>query len=359
LGSNKITIIDYVGHSNKNNEPIGHVLKYISEYSELIQDLFSFNLIIPKIYENKIQSENKIFLDYNCQNASGNLIVKLKNLYFKLYNLKKIFTNAETNNLWFVNVEWLFFVFLFFYPTKKNIFITMYRQNFSSGKNLFSKLKNFFLYKSQKKINGIIVTNPNISFNNNILYIPDYFYKKEYYGKYSNSEKIEQVILLGRMNSDKEIEKTVKLFKDKSMKLKIIGSFEDSNLYQKLKKIKTNNIEIKNDYLSEEEYYKLMGESKYIILPYKREIYANKTSGVLIEAMFLNTIPIAPNFLLKHNKIPGIGYDNLNEINKIEFQNFNHKSIYDKYSKKRENQYSFFKTKNKLSNFFKTDIKKD
>jgi hypothetical protein len=347
-----LLLIDYVGHSNENDEPIGHVLKYINEYSIILKNLFSIKLIVPKIYKNKIKLNNISFLNKHCKNHNNHIKIKLKNLYYRFYNLFKIFIYSKEDDLWFVNVEWVFFMFLFFFPTKKNIYITMYRQNFNSEKNSLNKLKDYFFYKSLKKINGIIATNPNINFDNiDVLYIPDYFYKKEIYKKYINIEKKEQVVLLGRISHEKEIKKTVDLFKNKEIDLKIIGDFEDVDLYNKLQKNKSDNIIIENRYLSQNEYYNLMAESRYIILPYKKEIYSNKTSGVLIESMFLNTIAIAPDFLLEYNQIPGISYSSINDIYSYNFEKIDFQSFYKIYSKKRENRFSFNKIKTKLKNF--------
>ena len=42
-----------------------------------------------------------------------------------------------------------------------------------------------------------------------------------------------------------------------------------------------------------EEYYQLIGSSKYVLLPYDEDFYKNRTSGVMIEGVFVNSIPIA------------------------------------------------------------------
>jgi hypothetical protein len=53
------------------------------------------------------------------------------------------------------------------------------------------------------------------------------------------------------------------------------------------------------------------------------EQYGCRTSGVLIESMFLHTIPIAPRKLLEANGIQGIGYDNIEELKDVNIFNYN------------------------------------
>ena len=60
----------------------------------------------------------------------------------------------------------------------------------------------------------------------------------------------------------------------------------------------------------------MIAESKYTLLPYKLERYENATSGILLESIFLKSIPIAPKWLLENNNISGIGYDNLDDLPK-------------------------------------------
>ena len=57
-----------------------------------------------------------------------------------------------------------------------------------------------------------------------------------------------------------------------------------------------------------------ISSAKYSILPYDMNQYINRTSGVLLESIYVGTIPIAPRSLLEHNKLPGIKYDSLNEL---------------------------------------------
>ena len=57
-----------------------------------------------------------------------------------------------------------------------------------------------------------------------------------------------------------------------------------------------------------------MSEYKYVILPYDPAYYNIKTSGVLLEAIFLGAVPVAPRNILEQNRIQGLGYSTISEI---------------------------------------------
>ena len=84
---------------------------------------------------------------------------------------------------------------------------------------------------------------------------------------------------------------------------------EDEKRYNKLKIKCDGNIIIKNNNLSYIDYLSKIAESKFVILPYKESSYSNRSSGVLLETIFLGSIPIAPKFLLNFNNIKGVDYE--------------------------------------------------
>ena len=49
--------------------------------------------------------------------------------------------------------------------------------------------------------------------------------------------------------------------------------------------------------------------------------YQNRTSGVLLESLYVGSIPVAPSGLLDQNKLPGIGYGDLKELASIDLKN--------------------------------------
>ena len=52
----------------------------------------------------------------------------------------------------------------------------------------------------------------------------------------------------------------------------------------------------------------MLAEAKYTVLPYSPVNYASQTSGVMQEAMFLDTVPVTYEAILSGNGIPGVGF---------------------------------------------------
>lgn len=73
-------------------------------------------------------------------------------------------------------------------------------------------------------------------------------------------------------------------------------------------------IEILDRYLSEEEYLSLLSRAKYTVLPYPPQNYATQTSGVMQEALFVDTVPVTYRAILEGNGILGVGFENWEEL---------------------------------------------
>ncbi|MCI0470517.1 MAG: hypothetical protein L0Y73_02550, partial [Candidatus Aminicenantes bacterium] len=95
------------------------------------------------------------------------------------------------------------------------------------------------------------------------------------------------------------------------------GFFPDKNLLNEIKKYENENIEISDCYLAASQYYQATAEAKFLILPYLKSRYNKRTSGILLESIYLDTPVIAPHFLLEYTGLPGFGYDKLNDIESI------------------------------------------
>ena len=167
--------------------------------------------------------------------------------------------------------------------------------------------------KSLDKISLYVITNPALKLFDNQITIPDYYYSEKY-DAYSEVVKKEQIACLGAMRGTKDLMGVVKRFNGTGIKVLIAGDFMDKEELKTIEDIADSNIIIKDAVLSFEEYYELIAESKYVILPYKLERYENATSGILLESLFLRSVPIAPKWLLENNKIAGIGYDKLEDL---------------------------------------------
>lgn len=315
-----VILCDYIGAEG------GHSLKVLRETASLLKEAQIEPIICaPKTYEKYFQGYAYIRLPYNIsfkynKNRIKHYIRQLT-VYFKYTcNFIKICTLNHT--LWLTTVSFHFFVFLFFSrKIKPNLIATLYVQDYSFRFKKNSPINYFFL-KSLSKIDYIVSTNESLSFNNKIIYLKDYYFSDRY-REYLRTvlHKKDQIICLGTVNKDKkDIRGAIIALQCVNIPAFIIGNFQDKDFYTEVAQLNHNiNIKIVNKNLPEEDYYSLMAESKYMLLPYYEEAYQNKTSGVLQECVFLKVIPITHKNILAFNQIEGIGYEDINEIANIDF----------------------------------------
>lgn len=317
MSNEKIILADYISYTNVNGVPTGHALKVLKEYSEWIQNNFEIIFAAHDAYLECIpDGKEKIRLPYHiCEGINySSFWGKIKQLWVSWNNINKIFCNKEYKYVWFGNIDIYLFFYLFFHKKKrKKVIITTYLESFSSG------YQDRITRRVLGDIKLLIYSNLNISYlGNNRMYIPDYLYEEEKYRKYRCIPKKKEIVCVGTMGTQKELDTLIEVFKEKKILLKIAGKFSDSKQYERLRKSASPNIIIEDRYLKYEEYLELLGEAEYCILPYKKDYYADRTSGVVLESMFLDTIPISYTQLLKNWDIYGIGYDNLEELKKID-----------------------------------------
>lgn len=307
----KIALIEYLNYIDKNDKPIGHGKKVLNEMYNLIREGNSIYLISSTMYLHDFEKFNfiKTLPIYHMSSK-----LKLNCMIF--FNLLKSFKINHNYYMWFTNTEWRLFALLALLPVKRTIIATMYRDVYRDvieSKSRMAYIKGLLVKKGLRKVKLTIITNPNLNITENQVFIPDYIYTEDY-EKYTINKKIEQILCVGAMRSSKDLKGIIDHFNNTDVPVYIIGGFEDESLFRELKKKIADNIKIDNKNLTDSEYYNYMAKSQYVILPYKMESYVNATSGILLESLFLNTIPIAPYELLQFNSINGIGYNKLSEL---------------------------------------------
>ena len=146
------------------------------------------------------------------------------------------------------------------------------------------------------------------------------------------TEKKEQAVCLGTMNEKKLLRESVEAFTKSGYPLYIAGQFTSAETFQYLNSIKGNNIIIENRFIENEEYYKLMAESKYCLVPYDVEFYKNRTSGVIQESLFCRTIPISHKEILDFANVDGIGYERLDDLKELDLEKIDINDFRPKYN---------------------------
>lgn len=335
----EITMCNYYGMCDEEGNPVGHAVKVTNEYSEVLKEKYAVKLAAsPCIAKksNSIHFEDVTPLKYDIYIEGNGILKRIVDKFKLISNIHQIFKSKGV--YFFYQVDFFFFFYMqFFYRIRKDrvVICLIYHQDFTGGR-LSGVLQS--IYKTAlKKLDGVIYTQAEQPIEHeNSAWIPDFFYSEKQYAAYQRMDKLERAVCVGTMNRYKQLEELVKAFAGAKMPLVIAGRFDDNDRYQKLLALKTDNIEIQNRNLSYEEYLELVATSKYSILPYDMEQYKNRTSGVLLESIYVGSIPVAPKLLLKQNHLDGIGYENLsqlfrtdcllNERCKVDFQ-----AVYDKY----------------------------
>lgn len=320
----KVLLIDYYGTCDIMGNPIGHSPKVLKEYAELLKGQYEVAAAVSPclVKEANQELECVIPLKFNlCAETCYSLWERIKDKFKLIYNIHMVMKIENYDILWFYRTD--FFLFLYFFckitNSKTKIIGQVYQAEYSKG--IISYFLNFIIKNGAKKFNGLIYTQKGMKkFHKNMLFIPDYYYDENKYGMYKIIKKKEKVICLGTMNPYKKLEELVKVFNKNGVTLEIRGYFYDKKRFNELNRIRKNNIFIEDAILTESDYYKLLGESKYSILPYDMNEYRARTSGILQECAFLNVIPIAPQELLDQNEIKGLGYESIYDL--IDFNTF-------------------------------------
>ena len=302
-----VSLIDVENSLDNKNLPVGHELKLLKDFRLIFKD--KMEILAGKKYIQKLGGQGT---QLPCSLCSG------KHSYngFKiLFNYFISLVLARGDILLFIDTpEQLLWGIAIFKGKRKIISITYLQWDKYISKYISNNcIRRFLVERGLKHLDGCIVTNsvytPEIPF----VRVPDYYITDEII-KYQNSIKKRGCVCLGEIRPEKDIVGLVRVIRKTPLFLFIAGSFQDENIYQKVNRIKTENIKIENKNLSYDTYIKYLSEYKYVILPYDPMYYNIKTSGVLLEAIFLGAVPVAPRNILEQNRIQGLGYSTISEI---------------------------------------------
>lgn len=346
-----ITMIDYIGFSDESGKPVGHPLKILRDYKELIQDEVQVSIAGPDNYLRKFENNTKIKLPFctSAQKCDMGILQNAKVFISNMINIFMVFLKCRDDILWFYNINQFLYMYLFLFGNhNKKIIISLYEKEYNK------KIYNFFMDKVLKNIALVICTNPRGEVKaKRQIFMPDYFYDEKIFNKYREITKVPRVILAGTINDEiKEIIPLLENYKYVEYPLTVLGKFYHAECYNIAMDIKGDNVSIDNQYLEYDKYIEELGKSKFCILPYNMEKYAAKTSGVLLEAIFMNVIPIAPLEFLENMGIPGVGYKKIADIRYLDFKGIEAESFYVQYKNMISNNYNKEMFQNKLLKSF-------
>lgn len=320
-----LVFIDYCGSCDGEGKAIGHSPKVLMEYADLLKDHYKLEAILPLCVHESVKEgtfDRITNLPYQIvEEGNRGLLKRLVDKYKLFRNIGLSNQYSEHKICWYYRTDFFLFFYYFFHrkPKDKIMICLLYQQKFAEG--ILGKTLNIIFKRGLSKFDAVIYTQKNMKIPHpKVFYMPDYYYDAKY-EPYRKMPKDDKVVCLGTMNPYKELEKLVDVFNANGMKLEIAGKFLDQQRYLDLQHRAKDNVIVENVVLSEDDYYKKLAGAKYSILPYDMKVYEGRTSGVLLESIFVGTIPIAPKRLLEENEVRGIGYDTLQELLESSFFN--------------------------------------
>lgn len=313
----KIVMLDSWTVCDDKGDPCGHGWKVSNEYYNYLCDDFDVvqyvnSDMLP--YINNKRAKPLPFSTKRTKNKFEKIVIFWKNLKYIYYNYSNAIIWLYVPNIYSV-------VSMILLPKKNRSLVSLMYEDYSSNKIKEIIFKIFLL-----KTDLVFVTNKKLlnRVNNGVL-IPDYSYNTDFYSKYKKYPKKERVICLGTMNSKKRLDEAVDAFAKNGYPLYIAGVFENKETYKRLQKNKADNILIEDRFVNSNEYYELMGSSKFCLAPYDESLYKNRTSGVIQESIFMGAIPITCKSILKFLDIKGVGYKKISDLSTFDFMSYDSK----------------------------------
>ncbi|MCR5774504.1 MAG: glycosyltransferase [Lachnospiraceae bacterium] len=343
----RIAMIEYQGRCDETGKAVGHAPRVLPEYYHLISENHPVEIYAPRTILQELPDDISGVCDLTplshhiIMKASPTLIERILNKYYMFSNIHRVLKHCNAEILWFYNVEFYFFLYLALFGNhKKRIVVTLFRDGYHKGR--LAPLKQRIFESGQKKVRVCISTGRSFKFKNmRSVFIPDYVYDEKSYSEYAKCPKEDYTVVLGTMDRGKQLEDIISVYNRLTRKLIIAGRFYDKGWVKELKTLAGNNIEIRDEYLSREDYLSLLSHASFAAVPYDKDLYSFQTSGVMQEALFTDTIVITHKDILTGNGFPGIGYEKYDDITEQLLSDTRHNTeLLKEYEYMRKNVYS-------------------
>ena len=267
----------------------GHFAKVAKQYEAVLSEKYNVLIGGGKTYLNYFPDDRVLQFPYSISRSRnyGGIKNKFQNKIHEFINaciaLKSGCEIIVFQNL---NETPIYLALLLFH--KPQVYMIQYQ------KGLTGSVKKI-LYKLVKKhIRGVITSSEAVGefYHRPYVVVSDYFPMNK---EHKSDRKIKyDALIIGTINGWKDYESVIRGFSGTDSTLVIAGKFNDKEYLETLKKDAKENITFIDKYLTDAEYVSLINESKFIILPYKRQ-YEEKSSGVLLEALYNNRPVIVPD----------------------------------------------------------------
>lgn len=354
----KVCMVEYQGRVDEEGCPVGHGPKVLLDYYCLLKDRFDISVYgtkeIMSGFRERENAKGRILPGRIVMKGHKSFADKIFGKLSMFRNIHLAFKDNEAETIWFFNTEYYLMLYLALASKRslknKKIVATMFLDGYHGG--FVNKVKQFVFEQAQKKIDVIVSSGFKFAFKNcKSEFIPDYYYVPEKYEEYRDINKQDKCVCLGTMGAGKQLDELVEAFNKNGYPLHIAGRFYDKEWYEQLAKKALPNIVIEDKYLSDAEYASLLSSAKYTVLPYAPDKYNTQTSGVLQEAVFMDTCVIAFRDVLLGNNTKGIMIDSWEDLAKEDLKR-DYTEITSDYKKQRETIYNIGIIKEKYEKVF-------
>jgi len=301
-----ISLIDIVNTLDEKGNPVGHGLKILKDLPNVFEE--DVEILAGKEYL-RFLKKRRTALPFCIYSGAykGEALKMLCNYFISLFAAKGrvlVYTITLEPLLWGIALC---------KGGRKIVVITCWHWDKYICSLYKHPIRRWLVQRGLEKLDGCIVTNymykpkvPNIR-------MPDYYITDDI-RQYQNKEKQTGCVCLGEVRAGKDIVGLVRVMRQTGIPLLVAGSFQDKKIYQKARKLCTRNMIIEDANLPYDKYVACLASYKYVVLPYDAHHYDGRTSGVLLEGIFLGAVPIAPKSLLEQNQVQGLGYKKISEI---------------------------------------------
>ena len=284
----KRLIIADVKSNNNKGRCTGHYFALAQNYLNLYQNECLVLVGGGPIYKSNFRKEDLFILPYDSiSNKSG-----IHNKWKVLMNYHHLFSKTVPEDvivLQMASAVTTFVGIILFAKKWNNIYCIQYSED-----PLSSLIKRWIYKIARKKIKGTLCPNSRIgqAYTRPYCEVTDYIYP--HYNQPLNHttyhEKKYDFTIIGSIWPDKGVLEVAEQFAYTGHQLLIAGNTHDTSYANALRKIaqKHKNIELHIGFISDNDYYQYIQQSRYCILNYQG-VYVNRSSGVVLDILFNGT----------------------------------------------------------------------
>ena len=312
----KRLIIADILNNNVNGKCVGHYFAVADNYMKIFKGLCDIHVAGGPIYCGRYNENILIKLPYDYISGSSILLKPIRsiiNCWSLIRQLKRedIVVMQQSADLAMI-------IGLALFGKKRHeIYVIQY-----SNQPMQDPFRRFvYQHFTKKKIRGTICPSKSIGelYGTPYVVVPDYIYTDNHGNE--ECEKVYDFCMIGRLNRDKGIDEAVDVLKNKNCKVLIAGNADTEEYRDYLIKICKDapNVELKLEYITDEEFDRFIRISRYCILNYYEE-YSRRSSGVVFDVVFRNTPIIGrrcSSLQFVEDESLGLLYD---DVRKFDFQ---------------------------------------